>query len=105
MSDKRGDELPEGANVELFDVPFFYASGMQAAPVSNDVILTFNRIRPGIATAPTGERTNIARVEPVANVTLSLMTFKEMVVATQELLEKLEKEHGEITSAFLRAKK
>jgi hypothetical protein len=99
------ETLADGAVVSLFDAPSFYASGVQVAPVANEVILTFNVARPGTATGPDGKTGNIARIVPIANVTLGLMTFKEAVLAMQAILTEYEKEHGEIVTPFLRAQK
>lgn len=95
-----GEKVASDVHVSLFNVPSFYASGLQVATIANDVIITFNAAQVGQAQV-SGEMQNVARFSPVANVTVSIMTLKEVLGAIQSVVHQYEAEYGEITTPFL----
>lgn len=98
-----GEALAGNHPVTFPDIPALYASGLQIAPIANEFILTFTRAKYGSVTID-GQKTDVVAIEPVAAITLNVITMKEALAAIQKVVNEYESEHGEIVSPFLKAK-
>jgi hypothetical protein len=98
------EPVPAEAQVTMFDGPSFYASGMQVSVAANEAIMTFTKIATGAALLD-GQPATVAQSVPLANITVNIITLKEMTLAIQGIVDDWEKENGEIVSPFLRARR
>lgn len=105
MSSKAGPEVvPEGTEIAFNNVPTLYATGAQISHIANDMIITFTGTKIGSG-QQNGKPATVAQIIPILDLTVGVLTLKEIGVAIQEVVERYERENGEIVSPALRAVK
>lgn len=96
---------PHHDGAQVVDIPMEpkHVSSIEASIIGNDVGLILSSFRNAYAMTG-GERTTLARTEPVAMLVMSPGTAKDLMYVMMGLVEQLERDHGPISTSYTKSR-
>lgn len=96
--------IREGGEVRRVDAPSHFATTIRAAWTSNNCTITFSRGHP-VEVGSIGEPVYAELAEPVAVISMSPGTAKDLFTLLRDSIDKFEAEWGAIETEFTRKRK
>jgi hypothetical protein len=103
-SDRPGPQAnaaPNPADYEPIDAPLVSASAVAVQSSINEFVLIFQQTRPVIS-KKTQSIADVALNQPVAVVSVSPQTLKDMWLLIGDSVERYEKEFGQLTTPYMK---
>lgn len=96
--------IKDGVEVRRIDAPAYFATSIRAAWTSNNCTITFSRGHP-VELGSVGQPVYAEQAEPVAVVSMSPGTAKDLFTLLRDSIEPFESDWGEIETDFTRKRK